>query len=54
MEECAEADCEAPAAVAVYVPWGEDRAVCAAHARSIARQDGVVAQPLEDADDAFP
>lgn len=45
--ECAEADCEKEAAVKLHIPWAEDRAVCAAHARGIATQDGVVAEPLE-------
>jgi len=54
VEDCTEPDCDAPAAVLVHVPWGADRVLCAAHARPIARKDGVVAEPLEGADDAFP
>jgi hypothetical protein len=34
----------------VYVPWDEDRALCAAHARPLATQNGVVAEPLETAE----
>lgn len=51
MTECAEPGCEREAAVRVYVPWEADRDVCAPHARSIAQQDGVVAEPVDDADD---
>jgi hypothetical protein len=54
MPRCAEDECDQPAAVRVHVPWGTDRAVCAAHARTIASQDGVVAEPLDDADEEFP
>ncbi len=50
MAECAEPGCDREAAVRVYVPWEEDRDVCAPHARSIAQQDGVVAEPVDDAD----
>ncbi|WP_227354718.1 hypothetical protein [Haladaptatus salinisoli] len=46
--ECAENDCENEAAVRLHVPWAENREVCTAHARVLARQDGVVAEPLED------
>lgn len=49
MAECAEADCDAEAAVRLHVPWDANRAVCTAHARVLAQQDGVVAEPLEDA-----
>ena len=51
MAECSEDDCESTAAVRVYVPWAADRDVCTAHARAIVQQDGVVAEPLEDAAD---
>lgn len=54
MDRCAEADCDRPAAVRIHVPWAEDRDVCAAHARSLASSDGVVAEPLDDADEEFP
>jgi hypothetical protein len=47
MTTCTEADCEAEAAVRVYVPWAADRDVCPAHARVLVQQDGVVAEPLE-------
>lgn len=50
-DRCAEDGCEKPAAVRLYVPWTDDRKVCTAHARVLARQDGVVADPIADADD---
>ena len=50
MGDCAEEGCEREAAVRLRVPWADDRAVCAAHARSLAQRDGVVAEPLEGAD----
>ncbi|MFB6108096.1 MAG: hypothetical protein ABEJ82_04535 [Haloplanus sp.] len=46
-DACAEPGCDRPAAVRVYVPWGEDRNVCLAHGRALAAQDGVVAEPLD-------
>ncbi|PSQ11603.1 hypothetical protein BRC93_04890 [Halobacteriales archaeon QS_5_70_15] len=54
MTECAEEDCDRPVAVRLHVPWAGQREVCAAHARVIAQQDGVVAEPLEDAEGEFP
>ena len=51
MAECAEPGCPRPAAVRLYVPWAEDRDVCTAHARALVQQDGVVAEPLEGAED---
>ncbi|MFB6304976.1 MAG: hypothetical protein ABEH47_07405 [Haloferacaceae archaeon] len=54
MGECTEEGCERPAAVRLYVPWDEDRDVCPAHARALVQQDGVVADPLEDADAEWP
>lgn len=49
---CSEEGCDREAAVRLHVPWDENRVVCAAHARVAAQQDGVVADPLDDAD--FP
>lgn len=46
--ECAEGGCERPAAVELHVPWADNRLVCAAHARVLGRQDGVVADPIGD------
>jgi hypothetical protein len=50
-DECTEENCERPAAVRLHIPWAENRVVCAAHARALAQQDGVVAATLPDADD---
>ena len=54
MGRCSESGCDREAAVRVHVPWGTDREVCAAHARTIAAEDGVVAEPLEGAETEFP
>lgn len=54
MATCSEDGCDREAAVQVYVPWAEDRAVCPAHARAIVQQDGVVADPLPDHDEEWP
>ncbi|WP_175424134.1 hypothetical protein [Haladaptatus sp. W1] len=48
--ECAENDCENEGAVRLHIPWAENRVVCTSHARVLARQDGVVAEPLEGVD----
>lgn len=52
--ECAEEDCSREATFELHVPWDANRAVCAAHARSLARQDGVVADALDTASDEMP
>jgi hypothetical protein len=49
--ECTETGCNREAAVRLHIPWAENRVVCTAHARSLAQQDGVVADPLGDADE---
>jgi len=54
MRTCTEPDCDRDAVVRLHVPWDEDRVVCAAHARTIATRDGVVAEPLEDAGERWP
>jgi len=54
MPVCSEDDCGEEAVVELHVPWDENRLVCAGHARVIARQDGVVADPLDEADDTWP
>ena len=53
MPTCAEAGCDEDATVRIHDPRGPDRSVCTAHARALAQQEGVVAVPLEGADD-FP
>jgi hypothetical protein len=50
MPECAEEGCDNPASVELHVPWAENRLVCAAHARVLGRQEGVVADPRPDAE----
>jgi hypothetical protein len=50
MADCEEDGCGRAAAVLVCIPWDADREVCTGHARSLAQQDGVVAEPLEGAD----
>ena len=52
--ECTEPDCADSAAVRLYIPWADDRVVCPGHARVYARKDGVVADPLEAADEELP
>ena len=52
--DCEEDDCDRTAAVRLHVAWGEDRVVCPAHARAFARKDGVVAEPIEGAEDEWP
>ena len=49
MPTCTEADCDRDAAVIVYIPWEADRPVCAPHGRVMVQQDGVVAEPIDDA-----
>lgn len=46
--DCTEDDCERPATVELHIPWDDNRVVCAAHARALGQQDGVVADPLTD------
>ncbi len=50
MAVCAEDGCEQSAAVRLHVPWDTNRDVCTAHARALVQQDGVVAEPLEGAE----
>lgn len=50
MTDCAEDGCEREAAVRLRIPLADDRTVCTGHARALAQQDGVVAEPLEGVD----
>lgn len=52
--ECTEDGCEEPAAFELHLPRAENRVVCPGHARVLARRDGVVADPLDDADERLP
>jgi len=54
MVTCSEDGCEETATFELHVPWAENRPVCAGHARVLARQDGVVADPLATADEELP
>lgn len=54
MARCSETGCESEATVELHIPWAENRLVCAGHARTLARQDGVVADPLAGHEDAWP
>lgn len=51
MVDCAEPGCTRPAAVRLHIPWAAERDVCTAHARALVQQDGVVAEPLDGAED---
>ncbi|WP_162991557.1 hypothetical protein [Halostella salina] len=50
MRECTEDECDREAAVLLRIPWAANRVVCAAHARVLGQRDGIVADPLENAD----
>jgi hypothetical protein len=52
--ECTQEGCEREASFELHIPWTENRVVCAAHARVESRQDGIVADPLEGADEELP
>lgn len=54
MVDCSEGDCDRRGAVRLHVPWADNRIVCTAHARVAARQDGVVAEPLDDTESEWP
>ena len=48
--ECTEEECDEEATVELHIPWAENRVVCAGHARVLSREDGIVPDPLDDAD----
>lgn len=52
--DCEVTGCEEAASVELDIPWTDNELVCAGHARVRARRDGVVANPLESADEALP
>lgn len=54
MTTCSEEGCDEEAVVELHVPWADNRVVCAGHARVLSRQDGVVADPLDGQEDAWP
>ncbi|WP_174811913.1 hypothetical protein [Salinadaptatus halalkaliphilus] len=49
--ECTEEGCDRAAVVELHIPWGDNRTVCAPHARVLGRQDGIVADPNPDGGD---
>ncbi|WP_185715645.1 hypothetical protein [Halocatena pleomorpha] len=51
---CDVSECENSTAVRLYIPWADTRAVCPAHARALAQQDGVVAEPLDGTEEQWP
>lgn len=48
------AGCEDEATFELDIPWTDNEFVCAGHARVRSRKDGVVADPLDTADDELP
>lgn len=52
--ECAEPDCDREATFELLIPWADNRYVCASHARVQAREDGIVADAMDTADDELP
>jgi hypothetical protein len=52
--ECTEENCKREATFELHIPWTENRVVCAAHARTLARKDGIVADALDTAGDELP
>lgn len=52
--ECAHDDCDDEATFELHVPWSENEFVCAGHARVRGRQDGVVVDPLDHAEEHLP
>lgn len=52
--DCDTEGCDDAAAFELHVPWADNEYVCAGHARVRSRQEGVVADPLDSADDTLP
>lgn len=52
--ECANEGCTQEATFELHIPWKDNEFVCADHARTQGRQDGVVADPLEGSEDHLP
>lgn len=52
--ECAKDGCSEAATFELHIPWAENEFVCAGHARVESRQEGIVADPLETADEELP
>lgn len=52
--DCAHEECDTEATFELHIPWKENEFVCAGHARVRGRQEGIVADPMDDADDTLP
>lgn len=52
--ECEADECESTATFELHIPWKENEFVCAGHARVKSRQEGIVADALDTADDDLP
>lgn len=52
--ECEMAGCERAASFELHIPWTENERLCAGHARVRSRQDGIVVDPLDAADEELP
>lgn len=51
---CEEDGCDGAAAFELHIPWKANEFVCPGHARVKARQEGIVADALDNADDELP
>lgn len=51
MATCDVDDCDEKATVELHIPWRENQLVCSGHARVMSRKDGIVPDPIGDADD---
>lgn len=52
--DCEIEDCSTTVAAILHMPWTDDQYVCLDHARAKANQDGVVADPLDNAREELP
>lgn len=52
--ECVHDGCDSKATFELHIPWKENEYVCAGHARVRGRQEGIVADPMDDADEDLP
>lgn len=52
--ECAKEGCDSPATFELHIPWRENEYVCAGHARVEGRKEGIVADPIDGAEDHMP
>ncbi|MFB6309858.1 MAG: hypothetical protein ABEH64_01620 [Salinirussus sp.] len=52
--ECEVGGCQDAATFELDIPWADNERVCAGHARVRSRQEGVVAEPLDAAEEELP